>query len=92
MKRENKHHKVLAIRRLRVAAGQIKGLEKMVEDNKYCIDILHQTLAVKEALSSFSDLVLENHLATHVVQQMKSGESKRAIQEILSIYRLSKRK
>lgn len=92
MERENKHHKVRAIRRLRVAAGQIKGLEKMIEDDKYCINILHQTLAVKEALSSFADLVLENHLATHVVQQMKSGESKKAIQEILSIYRLSKRK
>ncbi|MBI4136269.1 MAG: metal-sensitive transcriptional regulator [Candidatus Vogelbacteria bacterium] len=91
MKRGNKHQ-ALAIRRLRIAAGQIKGLEKMIENNKYCIDILHQSLAIKEALSSFADLVLENHLATHVVQQMKTGKSKKAIREILSIYRLSKRK
>ena len=85
-------HKARAIRRLRVITGQIKGLGKMVENDKYCINILHQTMAAKEALSSFADLILENHLATHVVQQMKSGESKKAIQEILSIYRLSKRK
>ena len=85
-------HKARATRRLRVVAGQIKGLEKMVKNDKYCVDILHQTLAVKEAISSFEDFILENHLSTHVVKQMKSGKSKKAIAEILSIYRLSKRK
>jgi len=85
-------HKTRAIRRLRVVAGQIKGLEKMVDEDKYCIDIIHQSLAVKEALSSFEDFILENHLSTHVVKQMKSGKSSKAISEILSIYRLSKRK
>ncbi|OGY54266.1 MAG: hypothetical protein A2912_04465 [Candidatus Buchananbacteria bacterium RIFCSPLOWO2_01_FULL_40_23b] len=89
-----KHHnyKSSAIRRLRVAGGQIKGLEKMVEQDKYCIDIIHQSLAVKKALSSFEDFILENHLSAHVVKQIKSGKSKKAIDEILSIYRLSKRK
>lgn len=92
MKHQLDKEKQRAIRRLRVVAGQIKGLEKMVEENKYCIDILCQSLAIKEALSSFEGLILENHLSTHVVQQMKSGESKRAVDEILSFYRLSKRK
>ncbi|MBI1985006.1 MAG: metal-sensitive transcriptional regulator [Candidatus Wildermuthbacteria bacterium] len=81
-----------AVRRLRIAAGQIGGLEKMVENDKYCIDILHQSLAVKEALSSFEGFVLKNHLATHVVKQMKSGNAKKAIGEISSIFQLSKRK
>ncbi|MEK7548002.1 MAG: metal-sensing transcriptional repressor [Patescibacteria group bacterium] len=85
-------HKTRAIRRLRVIAGQIKGLEKMVEDKKYCIDVLYQSLAIKEALSSFEDFILQNHLTVHVIKQMKHGESSRAINEILSIYRLSKRK
>ncbi len=85
-------YKARAIRRLRVVAGQIKGLEKMVEADTYCIDILHQFLAIREALSSFEDFIFENHLYTHVVKQMKSGESKKAVNEILSIYRLSKRK
>lgn len=94
MKHTSSHtsYKERAIRRLRVAAGQINGLERMLEKDKYCVDILHQSLAVKEALSSFEDLILENHLSTHAVKQMKSGESKRAIDEILSIYRLSKRR
>ena len=85
-------HKDRAIRRLRLAAGQIKGLEKMVEADKYCVNIIHQSLAVKEALSSFEDFILKNHLSTHVVEQMKSGKSSKAIDEILLIYRLSKRK
>ena len=64
----------------------------MVAENKYCIDVLHQSIAVKKALSSFEDFILEHHLSTHVVKQMKSGDSKKAIREILSIHRLSKRK
>jgi len=85
-------YKNRAIRRLRLAAGQIKGLEKMVETDKYCVDIIHQSFAVKEALSSFEDFILKNHLSTHVVDQMKSGKSSKAIDEILLIYKLSKRK
>lgn len=88
----NKAYKENAIRRLRIAAGQIRGLEKMVAEEKYCIDILHQSLAIKEALSSFEDFVLKNHLTTHVVKQMKSGNAPKAVNEILSIYRLSKKK
>ncbi len=64
----------------------------MVDEGKYCINIIHQSLAIKEALSSLEDFILENHLSTHVIQQMKSGKSQKAIEEILSIYRLSKRK
>ena len=81
-----------AVRRLRIIAGQVRGLEKMVGDDAYCIDILHQSLAVKEALSSFEDQVLKNHLETHVIAQMRSGKSAKAVDEIISIYRLSKRK
>lgn len=81
-----------AVRRLRLIAGQIRGLERMVERGVYCIDLIHQSLAVKEALSSFEDVILENHLATHVVEQMRSGKRAKAVREILSIYKLSKRK
>lgn len=81
-----------AIRRLKIAAGQIKGLEKMVSEDKYCIDVINQSLAVKNALSSFEDLMLENHLKTHAMHQMKHGESTQAANEILAVYKLSKKK
>lgn len=81
-----------AVRRLRIIAGQVKGLEKMVSEGKYCIDIINQSLAIKQALSSVEDLILENHLRTHVVMQMKHHKESKAIKEILSVYKLSKKK
>ena len=81
-----------AVRRLKIISGQIKGLERMVNEDKYCIDVIHQSLAAKEALSSFENLMLENHLATHVIEQMKKGKDKKAIEEILSVYKLSRQK
>ena len=81
-----------AIRRLKIVEGQVRGLQRMVEEEKYCIDIINQSLAIKEALSSVEDLILENHLSTHVVEQMKSGKEAKAIKEILSVYKMSKKK
>ena len=79
-------------RRLKIIAGQIKGLQKMVEEDVYCVDIITQTSAVRQALSSVEDVMLENHLSTHVIEQMKSGKHEKAISEILSVYKLSKKK
>ncbi|OGE86501.1 MAG: hypothetical protein A3J48_00040 [Candidatus Doudnabacteria bacterium RIFCSPHIGHO2_02_FULL_46_11] len=81
-----------AINRLKKIEGQVRGLQKMVESDIYCIDIIHQSLAVKSALSSFEDQILQNHLATHVLHQMKSGKEHNAVKEIVDIYKLSKKK
>lgn len=80
------------VRRLKIIEGQIRGLQRMAEEEKYCVDIITQTQAIKGALSTIEDLMLENHLSTHVVEQMRSGEHKKAITEILSVYRVSKKK
>lgn len=85
---QNTKQKVL--RRLKILEGQIRGLQKMVQREKYCIDIINQTLAVKQALSAVEDLMLENHLKTHVVDQIKAGKKLKAIKEILEIYKLAK--
>jgi DNA-binding FrmR family transcriptional regulator len=81
-----------AARRLKIIEGQIRGIQKMVEDEKYCIDIITQSSAVKEALSGVENLILENHLSTHVIQQIKGGEEKQAITEILTVYRRAQKK
>ncbi|HDZ54109.1 MAG TPA: metal-sensitive transcriptional regulator [Candidatus Nealsonbacteria bacterium] len=86
-----KNIKNKAIRRLKILEGQIRGLQKMIEREEYCIDILHQSLAAKQALSSIEDLILENHLSTHVIEQIKSGKESKSTREILEIYKLSKR-
>ncbi len=84
--------KAKASRRLNIIQGQLKGLAKMVEDEKYCIDIITQSSAIKEALSGVEDLVLENHLSTHVLQQMKGGKEQKAIDEMLKVYKLAHKK
>jgi CsoR family transcriptional regulator, copper-sensing transcriptional repressor len=80
-----------AIRRLKIVEGQVRGLQKMVEGGKYCIDIITQASAIKEALAGIEDLVLENHLSTHVVHQMKHGSEKKAVGEILKVYKLKRK-
>ena len=79
-------------RRLKIIEGQVRGLLKMVNEEAYCIDIITQTSAVRKALSSVEDAMLENHLSTHVVEQMKSGKSKKATAEMLKVYKLAQRK
>ena len=64
----------------------------MVEEERYCVDIITQTEAVKNALSSVENALLEKHLSKHVVDQMKKGEERKAIAEILKIYKLAQRK
>ncbi len=91
VKTMQKEIKKKALRRLKIIKGQLNGLEKMVEDEKYCIDIITQSSAVKQALSSMEDLVLENHLATHAEEQLKTGERRKLTAEILKIYRRSKK-
>lgn len=79
-------------RRLKIIEGQVRGLQRMVDEDAYCIDIITQSSAVREALSSFEDEMLENHLSTHVIEQMKNGAQAKAVREILAVYKISKKK
>lgn len=77
------------INRLKRLEGQIRGLQSMVKEEKYCIDILTQSDAVKRALSGVDNLILENHLSTHVTKQVKEGDLEKAVEEILKVYKSS---
>ena len=80
------------LNRLRRIEGQVKGLQKMVSEEKYCIDIITQTQAITSALDAFETAMLKNHLETHVVEQMRSGQEGTAIGEILKVYQVSQRR
>ena len=80
-----------ATRRLKIVEGQIRGIQSMVLNEKYCIDIITQISAVKEALSGVEDLILENHISTHVIHQIKHGNEKKAADEILKVYKLKRK-
>ncbi len=59
--------------RLRRVEGQIRGLQRMVEEDKYCIDVLTQVAAATKALQSFSLSLLEEHLGSCVVDAARQG-------------------
>jgi len=80
-----------ALHRTRILAGQLRGLEKMIENEDYCVDILTQSLAIQKSLGSLNKLLVENHLRTHVSEQFEAGgdERERAVEELLRVFELS---
>jgi DNA-binding FrmR family transcriptional regulator len=62
------------LNRLNRIEGQVKGVRKMVEENRYCIDILNQTSAIASALRNVENIVMENHLNTCVAEAMRSND------------------
>ena len=79
------------IRRLKKIEGQVRGVQNMIESKKYCIDIITQTSAIKQALSSVEDLLLEGHLGHCVVNQIRNGKADAAKNEILKVYKLKRK-
>lgn len=77
-----------AAHRLKIIAGQVGALQKQVEDDRYCIDLLDLSLSIQRALRSLDALVLEGHLRTHVVEQITNGDSERAVRELLLVYKI----
>jgi DNA-binding FrmR family transcriptional regulator len=77
-----------ALHRTRILEGQMRGLEKMIENEDYCVDIITQSLAIQKSLRSLNKLLVENHLRTHVSQMFEHGEQDVAIEELLTVYEL----
>ncbi len=86
-----KNPKQKIARRLKIIEGQIRGLQEMLENNVYCIDIITQTSAVKSALSGVEDTLMENHLKTCVLDQIQKGKELKAQAEILKVYKLKRK-
>ena len=79
-------------RRLGSAAGHIKGIDRMVQDDAYCIDIIRQIQAVQAALNKVSSMVLDNHLRTCVttaIQGDDANEREAVLKEITSVFDVS---
>jgi len=87
----DKNNKAKVVRRLKLLEGQLRGLQKMVGNDTYCIDIITQTSAVKQGLSNIEDMLLENHLGHCVFYQMQSGQMKKAKREIIKVYKLKRK-
>lgn len=75
------------VHRLKIAKGHLSKVITMVEDDTYCIDIIHQSQAIQKALKEVDNLLLENHLKTCVVEQLKNGETETSIAEVMKVFR-----
>ena len=86
-----KYNRVSLSHKLKIISGQVSGLIKMIEEDKYCVDLLTQSLAIQNALKSIDKTIVENHLKSCVVDQIRNGEEARSTKELLSIYALSRK-
>jgi CsoR family transcriptional regulator, copper-sensing transcriptional repressor len=84
---QGKYHIKLSHRLHRIQ-GQLQGLERMLNNNEYCVDIITQSHAIQKSLESFDQELLKNHIEEHVAHQFSHGEKSKATAELLKIYNL----
>ena len=78
-----------ALKRLSYIEGHVAGIRKMVQEDKYCVDILRQTYAVRKALEKLEAMILEGHLRTCVPAGIKGDREEEVIQELLQLYTIA---
>ena len=80
-----------ALKRLNYIEGHLAGIKRMVEGDKYCVDVLKQTFAVRRAIEKVETMLLGGHLETCVVEGIRNGRDKEVLGELVELYKLSER-
>ncbi|NGP46299.1 metal-sensing transcriptional repressor [Bacillaceae bacterium SIJ1] len=83
----NEEEKTMLLHRLRRVEGQIRGLQQMIENDRYCVDILIQMSAAQSALRKTGYELLEQHLGHCVKNAIKNGDEKEAIDELMRVFK-----
>jgi DNA-binding FrmR family transcriptional regulator len=84
--------KAAVIRRLQSVEGHVRGIQRMVEDDKYCIEVIKQIEAVQAALGKVNEIILDNHLHTCVTTAIRGEDQARreaVIGEILEVFAIT---
>jgi DNA-binding FrmR family transcriptional regulator len=87
-------HRTVVLKRLRSIAGHVNGIERMVTEDAYCIDVIKQVQAVQAALNKVNDLILENHLNTCVIEAVRGDNKKereRVLDEIVEVFEMAQK-
>ena len=79
------------LKRLSYIEGHLSGIRRMLEEDKYCVDILKQTYAVRRAIEKMESILLEGHLHTCVVEGIKDGREDQVVGELTELYLLANR-
>lgn len=77
--------------RIKRITGQLRGIEKMIQSDVYCINIITQTSAVKNAISSLEDVMLESHLEHCLNADINKNRQKEMQKEIIKVYKLKRK-
>jgi DNA-binding FrmR family transcriptional regulator len=83
------HEHTQSLKRLKTIEGHIRGIQRMLEEDEYCIDIIRQIHAVQSALNKVSKQILDQHLNTCVIAAIRgedADERERILQEITDVY------
>jgi DNA-binding FrmR family transcriptional regulator len=75
------------LHRIKIIKGHLEAVEKMLMNDVYCVEIIHQSLAIQKALKNMDSEIMEDHIKHCVVEQAKKGEESKIVQELLSIYK-----
>ena len=84
-----------ALRRLKTIGGHIGGIQRMVEEDAYCIDVIRQIQAVQGALDKVSTIILEEHLNSCLITAVRGedpADRERVLQEIIDVFEASQKK
>jgi len=79
------------LKRLSFIEGHLQGIRRMVDQDKYCVDILKQTYAVRRAIEKMEGLMLDNHLHTCAVEGIRDGREDQVVAELVELYELANR-
>jgi DNA-binding FrmR family transcriptional regulator len=81
-------------RRMKSISGHVSGIERMIEQDAYCIDVIKQVQAVQAALNKVNDLILENHLNTCVISAVRGDDAtqrEKVLDEIVGVFEMAQK-
>jgi DNA-binding FrmR family transcriptional regulator len=77
------------LKRLNFIEGHLAGIRRMVEADKYCVDILKQTYAVRRAIEKMESIMLDSHLRSCVVEGIREGRDEAVLSELSELYEMA---
>lgn len=75
------------LHRLKIAKGHLQKVIQMVEEDKYCIDVIHQSQAIQRGLQEADSVVLEHHLKTCAAEAIRKGRQDEAVVELMKVFK-----
>ena len=77
------------LRRLNYIEGHLDGIRRMVQEDKYCVDILKQTYAVRKSIEKLEQVMLGSHMETCVIPGIQQGRQEQVVSELKELYKVA---